>query len=102
MTFKLTLLALCLALQANAGTPSAVYKFDHFGWRPADAKAVRLSVNPGASLQLRQVGSNTVVFTVPSDGGSIASLGVDAHAGHAVWRVDFSAFNTPAGAQLNL
>ncbi|NNL95117.1 MAG: glycoside hydrolase family 9 protein, partial [Xanthomonadales bacterium] len=70
-------------------------KVDHFGYRPGDLKLAIVSANPGASVQLRDT-SNTVVYTIPADGGSITSMGNDGlPSGDDVWWVDFSAFSTP-------
>jgi hypothetical protein len=70
-------------------------KVDHFGYRPSDIKIAIFSANPGGVVELRNA-SDSLVFSVPADGGSIQSKGYDgAPSGDNVWWVDFSGFNSP-------
>ncbi len=86
----LAVLPLLAAVAAQAAPVSQNFKLDHFGYRPADSKIAIVTMNPGASVQIRTPGES-VVYTVPSDGGSIVSKGVDGPAsGDTVWWVDFS------------
>ena len=72
-------------------------KMDYFGYRPNDVKIAIFTANPGATVQVRNT-SDAVVFTVPTNGGSITSMGADGQpSGDTVWQVDFTPFNT-AGA----
>lgn len=90
-SFMLPLLALSAAL--SAGTPSLAIKVDNFGYRPADSKVAIFTSDPGATVQVRNT-SDTVLYTVPTDGGSIVNAGADAHSGDNVWQVTFSGFTT--------
>ena len=84
------------ALTAVAAAPlgaqvSTVIKLDNFGYRPGDAKVAVFSADPGAAVEVRSADDDTVVFTVPADGGSIAAKGYDGQSsGDTVWWVDFS------------
>jgi len=72
-------------------------KMDYFGYRPNDVKIAIFTANPGATVQIRNT-SDAVVFTVPTNGGSITSMGADGQpSGDTVWQVDFTPFNI-AGA----
>jgi hypothetical protein len=82
-----------------AGTPSLSVKLDHFGYRPADRKIAVFTADPGATVQVRNL-ADTVLYTVPTDGGSISSQGADAHSGDNVWWVDFSGFTTAGSYRL--
>jgi endoglucanase len=64
-------------------------KLDNFGYRPDDMKVAIFSANPGSTVQVRTSGG-TVVFAVPTNGGSISSKGKDPCSGDRVWWVDFS------------
>ncbi len=45
--------------------------------------------------------SDSVVYTVPTDGGSITSMGADGQpTGDNVWQVDFSGFTTAGSYRL--
>ena len=69
-------------------------KMDYFGYRPNDVKIAIFTANPGATVQIRNT-SDAVVFTVPTNGGSITSMGADGQpSGDTVWQVDFTPFNT--------
>jgi|GEM_PF-723794 len=86
----LAALPLLLAATAQAAPVSQAFKLDHFGYRAGDSKVAIVTQNPGATLQIRTAGE-AVVYTVPGDGGSIVSKGVDGPAsGDTVWWVDFS------------
>lgn len=70
-------------------------KTDHFGYRPADTKIAIFSANPGSTVEIRDA-TNSVVFAVPADGGSIQSKGYDGqHSGDTIWWVNFSGFSQP-------
>jgi endoglucanase len=75
----------------RGGTPqiSLSVKLDNFGYRPQDAKVAIFSGDPGATVQVRTP-AGEVVFSVPTDGGSIRSKGADRGSGDQVWWVDFS------------
>src|SRR5947207_15962650 len=51
-------------------------KMDNFGYRPGDIKVAIFTADPGATVQIRNT-SDAIVFTVPSNGGSITSMGAD-------------------------
>src|SRR5215213_11564368 len=75
-------------------------KMDNFGYRPSDAKVAIFTADPGATVQIRNT-SDAVVFTVPTNGGSITSMGADGQpSGDTVWQVDFTPFNTPGAYRL--
>lgn len=94
----MTAVAAAAALEA-APVTSAV-KVDHFGYRPGDAKIAVFSDDPGAVVEVRD-GNDAVVLTIPTDGGSIASLGADgAPSGETVWWVDFSPLAAPGTYRL--
>lgn len=78
---------------ARAAAPSLAFHFDHFGYRPLDAKVVAMSSDPGATVEIHDSGGATV-FTIPTNGGSISSLGFDANSGDNIWRVTFTPFTT--------
>ena len=68
-------------------------KMDYFGYRPGDIKVAIFTADPGATVQIRNA-RDTVVFTVPTSGGSITSLGADGQpSGDTVWQVNFTPFN---------
>ncbi len=87
-------LALCLGASedASAAVTTAI-KLDHFGYRPADAKVAIFTTNPGPTVQVRS-SDGTVIFTVPTNGGSVTSRGLDSASGDQVWWVDFSPFTS--------
>ncbi|MGH9792113.1 MAG: cellulase N-terminal Ig-like domain-containing protein, partial [Candidatus Acidiferrales bacterium] len=95
------LLAFVLAASRLGAAPvSHAIKLDYFGYRTGDAKVAIVSANPGASVQVRRT-DDSVAFTIPTDGGSIASKGSDGVAsGDSVWWVDFSGFTTPGTYRL--
>ncbi|MFC1854175.1 glycoside hydrolase family 9 protein [candidate division CSSED10-310 bacterium] len=67
-------------------------KLDHFGYRVSDSKIVIFTADPGTVVYIRD-GLDTVVYTIPSDGGSITSKGNDGQpSGDDVWWVDLSSF----------
>jgi VCBS repeat-containing protein len=75
-------------------------KMDYFGYRPSDVKVAIFTSNPGSTVQVRTTG-DSVVYTVPTDGGSITSMGFDDQpTGDDVWQVDFSGFSTPGSYRL--
>lgn len=86
------LLALALFPRVASAAPlSLAFKLDHFGYRPADTKIAIVTANPGATVQVRSAVDDSVVFTVPTDGGTITAKGTDGMAsGDPVWWVDFS------------
>ena len=70
-------------------------KLDHFGYRPNDVKVAIFTAAPGATVQIRNT-SDTVVYTIPTNGGSITSMGADGQpSGDTVWQVNFTGFTTP-------
>src|SRR6187549_1494218 len=70
-------------------------KLDNFGYRPGDGKVAIFTANPGATVQVRDAATNAVVFTVPTNGGTITAKGPDGPASFdTVWWVDFSPFAT--------
>jgi|GEM_PF-1776700 len=91
------MIALVIALSSTglAAPVTQSIKFDHFGYRPNDVKVAIFTANPGATVQIRNA-SDTVVYTIPTNGGSITSMGADDQpSGDTVWQVNFSAFATP-------
>ena len=78
---------------AQAAAPSLAFHFDHFGYRSLDSKVVAMSSDPGATVEIHNSGGATV-FVVPTNGGSIVSMGFDANSGDNIWRVTFSSFTT--------
>jgi hypothetical protein len=74
-------------------------KLDNFGYRPDDPKVAVFSADPGAAVEVRTT-AGVVVLTVPTDGGSIRSVGTDAASGDRVWWVDFSPLRAPGSYQL--
>jgi len=96
MKTLITTLALPVALASNmlSAPVTTNIKMDYFGYRPGDVKVAIFTADPGATVQIRNT-SDTVVFTVPSNGGSITSMGADGQpSGDNVWQVNFSQFNT--------
>ncbi len=91
--FASILAALVFSAQAIAAPVSYSIKLDHFGYRPAANKVAIFTADPGATVEVRNA-SDQVVFTIPSQGGSITSKGVDAHSGDTIWWVDFTGFTT--------
>ena len=64
-------------------------------YRPGDAKVAVFSADPGSSVEVRRASDDTVVYTVPGDGGAITFKGPDGMpSGDTVWWVDFSGFAT--------
>ena len=79
----------------HGGLPvTTAIKLDNFGYRPEDAKVAIFTADPGVTVAVRSPGG-AVVFSVPSDGGSISSKGRDPSSGDQVWWVDVSALRTP-------
>ena len=72
------------ALAALVAAPIAVsaapvtqnIKMDYFGYRPGDVKVAIFIADPGGTVQVRNT-SDQVVFTIPTSGGSITSMGAD-------------------------
>jgi hypothetical protein len=91
-----------VALSSNvlAAQVTQSIKFDHFGYRPNDVKVAIFTANPGATVQIRNT-SDTVVYTIPTNGGSIVSMGAAGQpSGDTVWQVNFTPFNTPGNYRL--
>ena len=87
-------LAGAFAPAAHAASVSTAFKLDNFGYRPGDTKVAIVTVNPGSTVQVRSADDDSVVFTVPADGGSITAKGIDTNAsGDSVWWIDFSGLN---------
>jgi endoglucanase len=83
-----------------AAPVSQEIKMDYFGYRPNDTKIAIFTTDPGATVQVRTTG-DSVVYTVPTDGGSLASMGFDDQpTGDNVWQVDFSGFTTEGSYRL--
>ena len=78
----------------GGGTVTTTVKIDNFGYRPDDTKVAVFSDDPGAGVQVRTP-EGAVVFTVPTDGGSIRGKGRDTASGDRVWWVDFSPLRAP-------
>jgi len=88
-----SIIAVMLASRPEAAQIRHTIKLDHFGYRPGDAKIAVFSADPGDTVEVRDT-NDTLVMTVPTDGGSITSMGVDGTpSGDAVWWVDFSPLN---------
>jgi hypothetical protein len=86
-------LVLLVAPHVCASPITQHIKMDYFGYRPGDTKIAVFTADPGASIQIRGAGE-TVVFSIPSDGGFIDSKGADGPpSGDIVWWVDFSSFD---------
>jgi endoglucanase len=87
-------LAVLLSGTALAAPVSMAIKMDYFGYRPDDTKIAVLTADPGATVEVRTT-ADAVVYTVPTDGGSITYMGVEGQpSGDEVWQVDFSPFST--------
>lgn len=89
-------LAVLVALASTvlAAPVSFNIKMDFFGYRPGDTKIAIFTADPGATVQVRNT-SDQIVYTIPTDGGSITSMGFDGQpSGDNVWQVDFSGFTT--------
>src|SRR5262245_10864059 len=70
-------------------------KLDNVGERPGDEKVAIFTANPGGIVQVRTP-TGAVVFTVPTNGGSITAKGPDGPSSNdTVWWVDFSTFTAP-------
>jgi hypothetical protein len=94
--------ALLLALSSTlvAAPVTQNIKIDHFGYRPNDVKIAIFTADPGAAVQIRNA-SDTVVYTIPTNGGSITSMGADGQpSGDTVWQVNFTSFNTSGAYRL--
>lgn len=90
----LALLAvLMISARAVAAPVSYSIKLDHFGYRPSATKVAIFTANPGSTVEVRNT-SDQVIYTVPTNGGSITSKGTDPHSGDSVWWVDFSGLST--------
>ena len=91
-------IAMLVALSSNvlAAPVTQSIKFDHFGYRPNDVKVAIFTANPGATVQIRNT-SDTVVYTIPTNGGSIVSMGAAGQpSGDTVWQVNFTPSIRPA------
>ena len=90
--------ALASSVFAAPVTPNI--KMDYFGYRPGDVKIAIFTADPGATVQIRNT-SDAVVFTVPSNGGSITSMGADGQpSGDNVWQVNLTPFNVAGNYRL--
>ncbi len=76
---------------APQGTVSGAIRVDNFGWRTADTKTAILLGNPGASVQLIDASSGSVVGTYTAS----SPLQTDPYSGDGYATVDFTAFSTP-------
>lgn len=84
-----------MLLKLGAAPVTTEAKVDNFGYRAGDAKVAVFSADPGSSVEVRRASDDTVVYTVPADGGSITFKGSDgADSGDTIWWVDFSGFAT--------
>ncbi len=103
LLFFILSLFICLAtfsINLDAAPVSHDIKLDHFGYRTSDTKIAIISTNPGSSVEIRNT-SDQVVYSIPSNGGTITSKGNDgAPSGDDVWWVDFSSFSTPGTYRL--
>lgn len=102
MTCRITILAImvCLSSTISAAPVTQNIKMDHFGYRPTDVKVAIFTADPGTTVQVRNT-SDTVVYTIPSSGGSITSQGADGQpSGDTVWQVNFTPFSTPGTYRL--
>ena len=45
-------------------------KMDYFGYRPSATKIAIFTADPGVTVEVRDL-SNTLMYTIPADGGSI-------------------------------
>ena len=76
-TCLFTMTAVLVALSPVWAAPvTQNIKLDNFGYRPSDPKVAIFTANPGATVQVRN-SSDAVVFTIPTNGGSITSMGAD-------------------------
>jgi len=92
------LVATPVALSAAPVTQNI--KMDYFGYRPGDVKVAIFIADPGGTVQIRNT-SDQVVFTIPTSGGTITSMGADGQpTGHTVWQVNFTPFSTPGTYRL--
>jgi hypothetical protein len=94
--FVVMMLAMLFALTATgmAAPVTERIKMDHFGYRPTDTKIAIFTIDPGATVQVRNT-SDAVVFTVPTNGGSITAMGPQGQpTGDTVWQVNFTPFAT--------
>ena len=100
---SVSLVVYLLTAHGSLGAPvTQLVKLDHFGYRPTDTKLAIVTTNPGSIVEIR-TSTDQVVFTIPSNGGSIVSKGYDgAPSGDNVWWVDFSSFTTPGTYRLNI
>jgi hypothetical protein len=79
----------------DAAPVSQAIKLDHFGYRLNDVKVAVFSENPGSVVEVRTP-NDTVVLTIPDNGGSIVSKGYDGNpSGDTIWWVDFSILTEP-------
>jgi hypothetical protein len=99
--FVAKLAALVAAPVAVSAAPvTQNIKMDYFGYRPGDVKVAIFIADPGGTVQIRNT-SDQVVFTIPTSGGSITSMGADGQpTGHTVWQVNFTPFSTPGTYRL--
>jgi hypothetical protein len=87
------------AVDHGGGGVTTSVKLDNFGYRPDDTKVAVFSADPGAAVQVRTP-AGAVVFTVPTEGGSIHGKGRDIASGDRVWWVDFSPLRAPGAYHL--
>ena len=101
--FAAALAALVAAPVAMSAAPvTQNIKMDNFGYRPGDVKVAIFIADPGGTVQIRNT-SDQVVFTIPTSGGSITSMGADGQpSGHTVWQVNFTPFSTPGTYRLHV
>ena len=96
---RLTVLGVAILTASTAPAPAAPVttsiKLDSLGYRPRDEKVAIFTANPGATVQVRTP-AGSVVFTIPTSGGSITAKGQDGPASNdTVWWVDFSPVVAP-------
>ncbi len=77
-------------------------KVNHFGWRPNDQKIAVVNTNPGATAVLHRAGDGSIAYSIPADGGSITSKGLDPNGNENVWQIDFSNFKTEGSYYLKV
>jgi endoglucanase len=106
LAMKNTFLTITLALLATVTSTALAapvtqnIKLDHFGYRPTAVKVAILTADPGATVQIRNT-SDAVVYTIPTNGGSITSMGADGQpSGDVVWQVNLTGFATPGTYRL--
>src|SRR5687767_3662734 len=75
-SIRTTAILVAFSCTALAAPVTQNIKLDNFGYRPSDPKVAIFTANPGATVQIRNT-SDTVVYTIPNNGGSITSMGAD-------------------------